>query len=189
MCACMNEWLLNWKGINKTLLAAIKFEKGRSLFIRFNQKISTFMPSFHIQLSYFWSFLETAKSSPHINSNLLNTEEPSTKKELNNQDSSVPDILGLGIWSGRTGGGRKHWRRATFTKPEEDFFFMYNECNPLKMQNEETWITFPPSAQSKSDLETITTTMDTESDLSPGRFVGVCGERKKRGERHERETR
>ena len=45
---------------------------------------------------------------------------------------------------------------------------MYNECNPLKMQDRETWIPFPPSAQSKIDLETIKTTMDSETNFISG---------------------
>ncbi len=90
--------------------------------------------SFHTQLSYFWSFLKTAKCSPlsvgHTNNKLLNTEEPSTKRELNNQISPLlpcasypwPWYLKAEWGEERRRGKTLDWRRAAFTEPEEMLF-------------------------------------------------------------------
>lgn len=48
---------------------------------------------------------------------------------------------------------------------------IYNKCAPLNMQDRKIWILCFTSAQSLNDLETIKSTMDTKTDLSPGRCV------------------
>ena len=48
---------------------------------------------------------------------------------------------------------------------------MYNEWKPLKMQDRQIWTPFSPSAQSKTDPETITTTKDAQTDFYL--FIGV----------------
>ncbi len=129
-------------------------------------------PLFCTQLRFFWSLLKAAVSSKLAGTRTYQAVE---NWRANKQRKSL--IIKSPLFcSGRTALAMKAewgeerqrvvWRKVgPLNQKKKSLFFMYNEWNPLKMQDREIWISFPPSSQSKSDLETIKTTMDTETDF------------------------